>query len=74
MPDIDDKLFYTTPSKNKQSKLKKSIIPVFNQTTTTVNKPPEIQEMDNCIVVDDFLNNIDVFEESLLKFPCNQLP
>ena len=70
MPDVPNGLFYTPSSEKKKNKSRRSSIPVFNTTVTTINNPPEIEEMDNCIVVDNFLNNIDSFEESLLQFPA----
>ena len=64
----DTGLFYS-PTKNKSAS-RKGTIHTFNNTLTMPNKPPQIEEMDNCIIVDNFLHSFDAFEEEVLKFPA----
>ena len=65
---IDSGLFQSSVKSTSASK--KAKISTFNLTLTVPNQSPEIVEMDNCIVVDNFLQSFDDFEEEILKFPA----
>ena len=65
---IDSGLFHS-PTKSTSAS-RKGTIQTFNNTLTMPTKSPEIVEMDNCIVVDNFLHSFDDFEQEVLKFPA----
>lgn len=70
MPDTSNGLFYT-PSRDKATNAsRRNAIKTFNPTLTAANQPPEIEELDNCIICDNFLYSIDKFEEQLLTVPA----
>tara|TARA_A100001234_G_scaffold153926_1_gene135637 strand:- start:641 stop:1456 length:816 start_codon:yes stop_codon:yes gene_type:complete len=48
--------------------LRKNKIKTFDTTLLTPNKPPQIEEMDNCILVDNFFHSYEKIEDSLLEF------
>jgi hypothetical protein len=48
--------------------IKKSKITTFDTTLLMASRPPEIEEMDNCILVDNFFHAYEKIEENLLKF------
>ena len=48
--------------------IKKSKIITFDSTLLMASRPPEIEVMDNCILVDNFFHAYEKIEENLLKF------
>lgn len=48
--------------------IRKNKIATFDTTLLLAHRPPQIVEMDNCIVVDNFFHTYDNLEETLLKF------
>ena len=48
--------------------LRKNKIKTFDTTLFLPSKPPQIEEMDNCIVVDNFFHSYEKISETLVDF------